>query len=255
MRGKRIKDKLAAGRPVFYTGLTFHAPRLVELLARSGIDLLVLDAEHGPLSEAQCEEMVRAADVVDLPILIRVPHNEPHVILRYLDIGTSGIMVPQLKTRADAERLVKAVKYPLAGERGFTTGRGNALLDLSPPAYMRRANEETFTMPLFENVAGLVELEAALQVQGIDALYLGPFDLASSLGLPGQPFHAEVQTVVEQVRQTCRRLKVPFGTVARNREHLREMVQSGDLMIQLDTIPWGIDATREIVSELGGQAT
>src|SRR5215212_73291 len=60
MRGKRIKDKLVAGRPVFYTSISFHAPRLVELLARSGIDLLFLDAEHGPLSEAQCEEMVRA---------------------------------------------------------------------------------------------------------------------------------------------------------------------------------------------------
>lgn len=252
MRGKRIKDKLAAGRPIFYTGINFHAPRLVELLARSGIDLLFLDAEHGPLSEGQCEEMVRAADVFDLPILIRVPHNAPHVILRYLDIGTSGIMVPQFNTRADAERLVKAVKYPLAGERGFTGGRGNELLNLSPPAYMRRANEETFTMPLFENVAGLAELDAALQVQGIDMLYLGPFDLASSLGLPGQPFHAEVQTVVEQVRQTCRRLKVPFGTVARDRGHLREMIQGGDQLIQLNTISWGIDTTREVISELGG---
>ena len=94
-------------------------------------------------------------------------------------------MVPQLNSRADAERLVKAVKYPLAGERGFAAGRGSQQLDLSPPAYMRRANEETFTMPLFENIAGLDELDAALQVQGIDMLYLGQFDLASSLGLPG----------------------------------------------------------------------
>ena len=90
MRGKRIKDKLRAGQPVFTTGLKFHAPRLVEMLARSGADQIFLDAEHGPITEAECEEMVRAADLYDVPVAIRVPTNEPHVILRYLDIGTLG---------------------------------------------------------------------------------------------------------------------------------------------------------------------
>ncbi len=88
MRGRRIKEKLRAGRPVFTTGLRFHAPRLVEMLARSGADQIFLDAEHGPLSEGECEEMVRAADLHDVPVSIRVPVNAPHVILRYLDIGT-----------------------------------------------------------------------------------------------------------------------------------------------------------------------
>jgi 4-hydroxy-2-oxoheptanedioate aldolase len=77
MRGKRIKEKLRAGQPVFTTGLRFHAPRLVELLARSGADQIFLGAEHGPITEAECEEMVRAADLHDVPVAIRVPANEP----------------------------------------------------------------------------------------------------------------------------------------------------------------------------------
>src|SRR3990170_59060 len=73
------------------------------MLARSGVDQIFLDAEHGPLSEGECEEMVRAADLYDVPVAIRVPVNAPHVILRYLDIGTSAIMVPHVTTRADAD--------------------------------------------------------------------------------------------------------------------------------------------------------
>ena len=124
MRGKRIKVKLRAGQPVFTTGLKFHAPRLVEMLARSGADQIFLDAEHGPISEGECEEMVRAADLHDVPVAIRVPVNEPHVILRYLDIGTSAIMVPHVVTLGDAERAVRAVKYPPEGARSFAPGRG-----------------------------------------------------------------------------------------------------------------------------------
>jgi 2-keto-3-deoxy-L-rhamnonate aldolase RhmA len=122
MRGKRIRDKLRAGRPVFTTVLKFHAPRLVEILARSGADQIFLDAEHGPLSEAECEEMVRAADLYDMPVAIRIPVNAPHVILRYLDIGTSAIMVPHVTTRADAERAVRAVKYPPRGRGALPRG-------------------------------------------------------------------------------------------------------------------------------------
>ena len=142
MRGKRIKDKLRAGRPVFTTGLKFHAPRLVEMLARSGADQIFLDAEHGPITEAECEEMVRAADLYDVPVAIRVPTNEPHVILRYLDIGTSAIMAPHVTTRADAARAVAAVKYPPEGTRSFAPA-GAPSCSADPPEYVRRSNEET----------------------------------------------------------------------------------------------------------------
>src|SRR3712207_6539712 len=187
MRGKRIKEKMRAGRPVLTTALAFYAPRLVEMLARSGADQIFLDAEHGPLSERECEDMVRAADLYDVPVMIRVPVNEPHVILRYLDIGTSSIMVPHVTTRADAERAVRAVKFPPEGERGFAPGRGAELFGLGPPDYMRRANEETMVLALFEDVAGLGEGEGICRVPGGDRLFVGAFDLASSPGYPGQP--------------------------------------------------------------------
>ncbi|HEV8308543.1 MAG TPA: aldolase/citrate lyase family protein [Methylomirabilota bacterium] len=250
MRGRQIREKLRAGRPVFTVGLKFHAPRLVEMLARSGADQIFLDAEHGPLSERECEEMVRAADLFDVPVSIRVPVNAAHVILRYLDIGTSTILVPHVTTRADAEQAVRAVKYPPEGERSFALGRGAERHGLSPAEYVRRANDETVVLALFEDVAGLGEVEAIGRVPGIDGLHVGAYDLAASMGYPGQPWRDDVQAVVERVRQTCRTLGLPFGTVPRDRADLRRQIEGGCQLITVSTLEWGIELTRETVAEL-----
>jgi 4-hydroxy-2-oxoheptanedioate aldolase len=250
MRGKRIKDKLRAGRPVFTTGLRFHAPRLVEMLARSGADQIFLDAEHGPMTEGECEEMVRAADLHDVPVAIRVPVNAPEVILRYLDIGTSAIMVPHVTTRADAERAVRAVKYPPEGTRSFAMGRGGDVLGLEPAEYVRRANEESIAYALFEDVAGLDEVDAICRVPGVDGLAVGAYDLAASMGHPGDPWREDVQAVVTRVRETCRRHRMPFGTVPRDRADLARQIERGCQLITVATLEWGIQATHDAVAEL-----
>ena len=250
MRGKRIKDKLRAGRPVFTVPLKFHAPRLVEMLARSGADQVFLDAEHGPLSERECEEMVRAADLYDVPVSIRVPVNAPHVILRYLDIGTSTILVPHVTTREDGERAVRAVKYPPEGERSFAPGRGAELLGLGPQDYVRRANEETAVLALFEDVRGVDNVDAICRVPGIDGLAVGVYDLAASMGHPGQPWRDDVQAVVERVLGTCRAHRMPFGTVPRDRADLSRQLERGCQLITLSPLEWGIQATRDAVDEL-----
>jgi 4-hydroxy-2-oxoheptanedioate aldolase len=250
MRGKRIKDKLRAGRPVFTTGLRFHAPRLVEMLARSGADQIFLDAEHGPLSEAECEEMVRAADLYDVPVAIRVPVNAPPVILRYLDIGTSAIMVPHVTSRGDAERAVQAVKYPPEGTRSFAPGRGSELFRLTPAEYVRRANEETLVYALFEDIAGIDQIDAICGVAGIDGVAVGAYDLAASMGHPGEPWREDVQAAVDRVLQACRRHRMPFGTVPRDRADLKRQLERGCQLITVSTLEWGIQATQETVAEL-----
>ena len=224
------------------------------MLARSGADQIFLDAEHGPLSEAECEEMVRAADLYDVPVVIRVPVNAPEVILRYLDIGTSAIMVPHVVTRADAERAVRAVKYPPEGTRSFAPGRGGDLLRLGPAEYVRRANEETLVYALFEDVAGVDEVEAICAVPGLDGLAVGAYDLAASMGHPGEPWREDVQAVVRRVREICGRRRMPFGTVPRDRADLALQIREGCQLITVATLEWGIQATRDAVAELAAQA-
>jgi 4-hydroxy-2-oxoheptanedioate aldolase len=254
MRGKRIREKLRAGGPVFSVGLRFHAPRLVEMLARSGADQVFLDAEHGPLSERECEDMVRAADLCDLPVSIRVPVNAPHVILRYLDIGTSTIVVPHVASGRDAAAAVRAVKYPPEGERSFAPGRGGELLGLGPVEYVRRANEETLVIALFEDVGGLHEMEAICSTPGVDGVAVGAYDLAASMGYPGEPWRDDVQRVVESVRQVCRAAGTPFGTVPRDRADLRWQIERGCQLITLSPLEWGIQAARETAEELAAAA-
>jgi 4-hydroxy-2-oxoheptanedioate aldolase len=235
---------------VFSTPLGFHAPRLVEMLARSGADQIFLDAEHGPISEGECEDMVRAADLHDVPVAIRVPVNAPHVILRYLDIGTSAIMVPHVTTRADAERAVRAVKYPPEGSRSFALGRTAELLGLGPADYCRRANEETVVLALFEDAAGLDEVDGICGVPGIDGIAVGAYDLAASMGFPGQPWRDEVQRAVDRVHAVCRAHRMPFGTVPRDRDDLRAQVARGCQLITLSPVEWGIAQARETTAEL-----
>src|SRR5262249_8647118 len=161
-----------------------------------------------------------AADLYDLPVSIRVPVNAPHVILRYLDIGASSILVPHVTTRADAERAVQACKYPPEGTRSYALSRTGELYGLGPAEYCRRAKEETVVVALFEDQAGLGEVDGICSVPGIDAVSVGAYDLAASMGHPGEPWREDVQAAVERVRQVCRAHRKPFGTVPRDRADL-----------------------------------
>jgi 2-keto-3-deoxy-L-rhamnonate aldolase RhmA len=177
-----------------------------------------------------------------------VPVNEPHVILRYLDIGTSTIVVPHDGAWADAERAVRAVKYRRRG-RGASPRAAAGSSGLGPADYVRRANEETVVIALFEDVAAR-DVEAICRVPGIDALAVGAYDLAASMGHPGQPWREDVEAAVERVRQVCRAARMPFGTVPRDRAGLRRQIERGDQLITVAPIEWGIAASREAVEEL-----
>src|SRR5207247_7112970 len=164
---------------------------------QSDADQVCLDAEHGPRNEAQCEEMIRVADLVDKPVIIRVPANHDHVILRYLDIGSSGLVIPHVTNREDAERAVRAMKYGPEGRRSFAGGRTNDFgVGEAATDFIKRANQEIVVIGLFEDVGGLANLPSILSVEGLDALIVGPNDLAFSMGFPAQPWHPEVQKVV-----------------------------------------------------------
>jgi 4-hydroxy-2-oxoheptanedioate aldolase len=124
------KAKLKAGRTAIGIRLDFTSPDVVESLGNLGFDFVYFDLEHGPTGEEACREMIRAAELVGLTPLVRVPFNEPGVVARFLDSGALGIIFPHCNTRQDARAAVKAVKYPPDGERGLG-GRSLSLSGLS----------------------------------------------------------------------------------------------------------------------------
>src|SRR5690242_3451437 len=119
IRSNPVKAHLAAGETAIGVFVNLPSPPVVEVLGLIGFDFAVFDAEHGPLDLESCEHMLRAADAVDLPVVIRIALNHPQNILRYLDIGALGAQLPMVNTGDDARAVVDAVKYPPIGKRGL----------------------------------------------------------------------------------------------------------------------------------------
>ncbi|MCC6313265.1 MAG: hypothetical protein IT337_04575, partial [Thermomicrobiales bacterium] len=206
---------LRAGGAVFGVFIPMPSPEIVEVLALSGFDFALLDGEHGRIAPEDAYPMILAGEARGMQVMARVGQNERQVILKYLDLGVSGVLIPQTTTAADAERALAAMRYApdgrrgLAGGRTFDYGLGAPMADLVP-----QINDRVLAMVQFEHIDSLPELEAMLALPGLDVLFVGPTDLAQSMGYPGQPNHPKVDEVIDEVCAAAQRYGVALGTVA-----------------------------------------
>lgn len=195
-----------------------------ETMANLGFDWLCVDLQHGMLSYSDLTYMLPAISTRDTTPLVRVPWNEPYEIMKALDAGANGVIVPMVNTRAEAEKAVAACRYPPDGMRSFgpiraalAAGRG----------YMAEANGQIACIAMVETAEGIDNLDAIAGTPGLDAIYIGPADLAFALGLkPGDdddPKH--VQTVAD-ILAACRKhgiaAGIHTGSVARTRQYLQQ---------------------------------
>ena len=125
MRKNLTKEKIKAGKPAYGVFVPMWCPSIVEIIGHIGFDFVILDTEHGPMAAESCEHMVRAADGVNITPIIRVAMNIRQNILRYLDIGALGVMMPQINSKAEVETVIESVKYPPEGRRGLAGVRNN----------------------------------------------------------------------------------------------------------------------------------
>jgi len=186
VRTNALKAKLRAGQRVVGVLVTIPNAELVELCGHLGYDFVFLDAQHGGLTVETARELIRAAELTGMTPLVRVPRNDPSVILKYLDVGAGGIIVPNITSRAEAEAGARATKYPPRGIRGSATASRAAFYGVTQTAaeYLARANEETMFVPLLEDREALPVLADVVSVEGVDVVLIGPSDLALSMGIP-----------------------------------------------------------------------
>lgn len=196
-----LRSHLSNG-PLFATSILTGARSTVEALAESPFDALCFDMEHTTLNASEVEQLIITADAHSVPSIVRVPTLGPD-IGRVLDAGASGLILPQVETAAQAEEFVARGRYAPLGRRGIGPGRGASYgADLAAPDYAAQANARTFLAIQIESVAGVAAADEILSTPGIDAVVIGPGDLASSLGVaPGAP---EVWTAVERVFDAAR---------------------------------------------------
>ena len=200
MKKNQIKEKLAAGKPVYGAMVQFPDPDLVELLGYAGFDWILIDAEHGSINENDCAAMSRACELANTTSIVRPPSNHPETILRLLDRGAQGVQVPHVNSAQDARAVVEAVKYYPLGKRGVTSSTRSCNYGFreSIPDYVRISNEETLICVMIEEFEAVHNLPEILKVDGVDVFFVGAGDLAQSMGHPGNKNTPEVQKVVNQ---------------------------------------------------------
>jgi len=205
MLGKNsTKAKLRDGKAVVGCAAMFVHPAVVEYLGRVGFDWVLFDGEHGPISPESVEVGVLAAENIGLTPLARVPVNRPEVILRFMDTGLAGVLVPHIDTAQDARAAVQAVKYHPVGERGLAGVRASGYGAISQPDYVAHANRETMVLAMIESVAAVDNIEAIARIDGLDVLNIGTSDLSQSMGRPGQKDDPELIAMVERVIEVGR---------------------------------------------------
>ena len=228
MNKNLLKEKLYRREPVTGCMIQGLFPALVEICGLAGFDFVFLDAEHGALSPRDCEELVRAAEVRNTVPLIRVPNSEPDTILRFMDIGAMGIILPGISTKDEAEKAVRAVKYYPQGNRGLNAVRASDYGMKKPLLeYIVDANRETVVLAIIENSTAIENLAAILAVDGIDGVILGTSDLSQSLGVPGQGKHPKVQEAYRKFVKEGLRTSKAIGTVVRPGENMQEYLDAG----------------------------
>lgn len=210
-----LKEKLDSGSPVLGTFLQIPAAEIAEIVALGGFDCAIVDTEHGMFGVDVGLSLVRACDAAGLAAVLRVPGIQEHRITQALDFGASAVMIPNVKTRRDAERAVMAAKFYPNGQRGvcpFT--RGASYNSLDDPEYYRRANTKTAVVLQIEAAEGVANLDAILAVPHIDCVFVGPFDLSQSLGIPGEVEDKRIFEAMEDIVARAGRRAVAVGNFA-----------------------------------------
>ncbi|NLX36331.1 MAG: aldolase [Chloroflexi bacterium] len=228
MKPNALKAKLAAGDVVYGPFMNCSYGAMIEIVGMAGFDFAIVDMEHGPLSAQAGEDLCRAAQAVGISPIVRVRKNDGPQIQRALDIGSAGVQVPQIETRVDAEQTVKAAKYAPLGMRGlsfYTRASDYAIYGIERLTDL--LNQEQLVIVHVEGVRGLEHLDEIVQVPHIDVIFLGPYDLSQSLGIPGQVGDPRVTEGMERAIERIRAAGKWAGTFAADGPTAKRWVAAG----------------------------
>jgi len=204
-----LKEKLRRGEAVIGTFVEIGHPDVTEWLSHLGFDWLLLDAEHAPTGFETLQRMMQAMNGTGCVPIVRPEWNEPVVIKRVLDLGAYGVLIPWVNSKEEAENAVKFCRYPPEGIRGFGPRRAG----MFDPEYYQTANEELLIAVQIETEEALKNLDEILSVPGIDACYIGPWDLSVSLGFGVPPNWNEPRYLAafDRVLEAAKRHGKPAG--------------------------------------------
>jgi 4-hydroxy-2-oxoheptanedioate aldolase len=200
MNPERLRQALAAREVVYGTWVQTPSPEVVEILGWSGWDFVILDLEHGPYGAEGLPHLIRAAEASGATAFVRVPLTAPEQVGKALDLGATGIIVPGVSSAEEGARAVRLTRFPPDGSRGSSPSTRQLHYSAVP---FTSLTEEGAPRPLVvlqvEARLATSDLGSILGIDGLDVVFIGPYDLSTSLGLPGQFDHPKVKEAISEI--------------------------------------------------------
>ncbi len=248
------KKKYAVG-----TFLGAANPSIVEIMGYTGLDFVVIDTEHGPYDTMPMSDLIQAAESKGLSPLVRIADVTHREMQRALDNGAEGIIIPCLKSIDDFRKVVDLGKFAPLGNRGFIKGRGSGFGN-EPWAsgtlteYMQNSNDKVLLLPQCETKEALDNIEEIVQIEGIDGIFIGPFDLSICMGIPGRFDAPEFKAAVDRILRACKQAGKLCMTFTGTPEEAKMYIDKGFDAVanSIDTIVFA-QAYRSMVDEIRGQ--
>lgn len=233
---KEFKRRLSSGEAVYGPFMKTGDPAFVEACAFAGFDFMILDMEHGPNSLETTQNLVRAAIVGGALPVIRVRDRQAESISQALDIGALGIQVPQLTSPEEVREVIKAARFVPDGQRGVCRFVRAANYSSMPrESYFKEANEALIILQV-EGKEAILNIDAILDEKGYDVLFVGPYDLAQAMGIPGQTDHPDLKSEIRKLLGKARKKNCSLGIFTDTIEAAREWKRLG-----VSYISWNVD--------------
>jgi 4-hydroxy-2-oxoheptanedioate aldolase len=231
VKANHAKRRLQAGEPSVGTWLSLPSAEAAEYLAGIGFDWLTVDAEHNPIDITVMSQMFGSIAAAGTAPLVRIPWNTGENIKRVLDAGAWGIVVPMVNSRAEAEAAVEAAKYPPRGVRSLGGNLRTVRWGATAAEYHQHADDEILVVLQIEHIKGVEAADEILSVPGVDACFIGPNDLAASmgisLGVPLESTNPELMAAIEEIRNACVRNGVAPGIHCSGPEGVTQRIGEG----------------------------
>ncbi|KAF2401377.1 HpcH/HpaI aldolase/citrate lyase family protein [Trichodelitschia bisporula] len=237
-----FKQALLRGGPTFGVWQTLPGANLSRAIARSGVEWICIDTEHGNIdaTDAQMHESVAAIAACGVSPIVRIPANEAWMIKRALDAGAHAILVPLIKTAEDVRRLVSAAKFPPLGSRGFGSpfsmekfAAGSRIPTATE--YLQQANDALATIVQIETAEAYTNIEEIAQAPGVDMFFVGPFDLGNNIGYPilDGSLHEELKKAIGRIFEVARKAGKATGIYCTSGEQAKGFADMGFNMISV----------------------
>lgn len=231
----KVKTKITKKELAIGTYVIGNNVMTSEILCYCGFDMIMIDGEHCPIDNKDIDLNVMTIRNLGVAPFVRIPWNDPVLAKPVLEMGPAGIIFPFIKTKEEAKLAVSSCKYPPNGIRGFGPLRANNYSMMSDGEYLEMSKKEPWIVLQIEHIDGINNLKEIIKVEGVDSIFIGPYDLSGSIGLLCQTRHSKVDKLINKIAEICIEADIPFGTCTNSsEENIKYWINKGISWIFLD---------------------